>query len=132
MDLIDEIKQRLSKYPEARYKSGASSITVLPVSDEGFPVGLSVNLGGGFTVSFAGWHDDFHDGEEALNVFAFGLSDECRLREHRRGNFAHKWTVESKVEEEWIDYSTTGVLFFPFWKKARVCVLQNKVITRQQ
>ena len=30
---------------------------------------------------------------EALNVFARGLSNQYRLKEYMRGNFAYKWTV---------------------------------------
>src|SRR5262249_14251262 len=48
------------------------------------------------TVYFNGWHENFSDPSEALDCFVFGLSDECRLKEHRRGNVAYRWTVESK------------------------------------
>jgi hypothetical protein len=67
-----------------------SSISVLPSADNGFTVTLRVS-GEGYTVFFDGWHEDFNDQEEALNCFAFGLADECRLKESRRGGFAYKW-----------------------------------------
>ena len=131
MNLIDEIKARLSKYPNAEYESNASSISVLPSSDNGFTVGLNVNHGG-YTVFFDGWHEDFHDEEEALNCFALGLSDECRLRESRRGSFAYKWTVESKEDGEWMEHATTGLFLFPFWKSPEVRYLQNNLLSSEQ
>jgi hypothetical protein len=128
MSLIDEIKQRLAKYPAAHYFTSFNSITVLPLSDQGFTVELTVNGGDEYTVFFNGWHEDFQDSQEALNVFALGLSAECRLREYRRRGFAYKWTLESKEEGEWLKGSTTGLLLFPFWGKLDIQVLQNNLI----
>jgi len=131
MNLIDDIKTRLSRYPHIRYESDASSITVFPHSPDGFAVTLVVNDGNLYTISFEGWHEDF-EGEEALNVFAFGLSYECRLKEYRRGNFAYKWTVEYLDDEgQWREESTTGLLLFPFWKRSTVRYLQNNLLPRE-
>ena len=130
MPLIEEIKSKLSKYPAARYQSNTSSISVLPNSTDGFAVDIVVNGNNHYTVSFNGWHEDFEDEDEAKNVFAFGLSDECRLKECRRGSFAYKWTLESLEHGEWIEQSTTGLLIFPFWKKASVHYLQNNLLSR--
>lgn len=130
MNVIEEIKSRLSKYPDVRFTTDDCSITVLPDSAEGFHVTLTENSSDSFTVSFAGWHEDFADPKEALNVFAFGLSDECRLREYRRGEFAYKWTLESCEDGEWKAESTTALLLFPFWRKVEVRQLQNKSLIR--
>lgn len=132
MNLIEEIKSRLSKYPEVRFTSDDCSITVLPDAEEGFPVTLTENSSDSFTISFAGWHEDFTEAEEALNVFAFGLSNECRLREYRRGGFAYKWTLEAREDGEWKAESTTALLIFPFWKKVEVRQLQNKLFSRKE
>src|SRR5258707_14732169 len=72
MNAIDEIKTRLSKYPDIRFESNASSIRVSPLADDGFEVLLTVNRGG-YTVFFNGWHEEFIDQDDALNCFAFGL-----------------------------------------------------------
>lgn len=132
MDLIEEIKKRLGKYPDARFESDASSITVAPNSPNGFSVAVAVNPGNSYTVSFEGWHEEFEDQEEALNVFALGLSDECRLQEHRRGAFAYKWTMEYLEDGKWIEQSTTGLLLFPFWMKESVRYLQNHLLHRAE
>ncbi len=131
MNPIDEIMTRLRKYPDVKYESTASSITVLPSSDTGFNVSLEVGPSR-YTVSFNGWHEDFEDAFEALDCFAFGLSDECRLKEYRRGNAAYRWTVESKHNGQWVADSETGLFLFPFWKRAEVVYLQNNLILRDK
>ncbi len=128
MNPIEEIKTRLRKYPHIKYETSASSITVLPGSDKGFKVGFEGGPGH-YLVFFNGWHEEFTDADEALNCFVFGLSDECRLKEHRRGGFAYRWTVESKLKDEWVADSETGLLLFPFWKRAEVVYLQNNLIS---
>ena len=130
MDLIEDIKARLKKYPEVRYESDASSITVDPSSPDGFAATLVVNATDSYSISFEGWHEDFEDPEEALGIFALGLSDECRLKEYRRGNFAYKWTLEFLEDGRWEEQSTTGLLLFPFWMKKSVRYLQNNLLSR--
>lgn len=131
MSVIDDIKTRLAKYPDVRYEADASSITVFPTAPDGFSVDLTLNSGNSYTVSFDGWHEEFDDVDEALNIFALGLSDECRLRENRRGNFVYQWTVETLEDGRWQEQSTTGLLLFPFWMKRKIRYLQNKLLTRK-
>lgn len=88
MNPIEDIQTRLLKYPHVKYETASSSITVLPTSDTGFTVGFE-GVTGRYTVFFNGWHEEFTDAVEALECFAFGLSDQCRLKEHRRGRFAY-------------------------------------------
>jgi hypothetical protein len=128
MNPIEEIKTKLRKYPHVKYETAGSSITVLPTSDSGFTVGFEGSTGR-YTVFFNGWHEEFNDAAEALDCFAFGLSDECRLKEYRRGRFPYRWVVESKQNGEWVADSETGLFLFPFWKRAEVVYLQNNLIT---
>ena len=128
MNPIEEIKVRLQRYPNVKYESDASSISVLPTSDEGFTVEFVVTRGR-YTVSFNGWHENFNDVAEALDCFGFGLSDQCRLKESRRGNVAYRWAVESKENGQWVADSETGLLIFPYWKRLEVVYLQNRLIT---
>lgn len=131
MRAIEEIETKLKKYREVKYELDKTGISVFPASDEGFTLSLYEHERG-FTVSFAGWHEEFQDKDEALNCFAFGLSSGCRLKEIRRGSFAYKWTVESKENENRVEDSTTGLFFFPFWKKKEVRYLQNNLIISEQ
>lgn len=126
--LIEEIKSRLDKYAGVRYESDGSSITVFPNSDDGFEVNLTINNGDSYLVSFDAWHEEMDSENEAVNLFALGLSNECRLKEYRRGSYAYKWTSEFLEEGEWKEYSTTALLLFPFWMKSNVRYRQNDLI----
>ncbi len=125
---IDEIIIRLKKYPEAEFEVNAESITVNPKSENGFPVTLTDNENGNFTVAFDFWHEEFDNENDALNCFAFGLSKDCRLKLTKKGNRPIKWTVESYENGKWIEDSTTGLINLNFWKKSEFEFLQNDLI----
>lgn len=127
MNAIEEIKGKLQKYPDTRYEFGASHIRVLPASENGFSVELRTTRNH-YTIQYNGWHETFTDLEEAMNCFAFGLSTECRLKEYRRSRVAHKWTVEYREADRWIEDSTTGILVYPFWGKRQIRYLQNNLV----
>jgi hypothetical protein len=125
---IDEIVSRLKKYPEAEYELNAESITVSPTVENGFPVTLTDNRNGNYTVAFDFWHEEFDNENDALNCFAFGLSKDCRLKVTKKGNRPIKWTVESNVSGIWKEDSTTGLINLSFWKKSEIEFLQNDLI----
>lgn len=127
MDLIGELTRRLNSLPDARYESDSSSITVFPNNPDGFTVGVTINSDT-YTVFFNGWHEDFKSPDEAVDAFGFGLSDQCRLRESRRGSFTYRWTVESLEQGQWQEESTTALLIFPFWRRREVRYLQNNLL----
>ena len=111
-----------------RYESDGSSITVFADSDNGFDVNLTIDGGNSYMVSFDAWHEETESEDEALNLFALGLSNECRLKEYQRGKYSYKWTMELLEEGQWSEYSTTSLLLFPFWKKRSVRYLQNGLV----
>jgi hypothetical protein len=127
MPAIATIRQKLQRYPTLRYDESADSITVQPSSRDGFAVGL-LQRGAGFTVHFAGWHEEFVSETEALNCFAFGLSERCRLRVLSRGSFDYRWIVQHYRDGIWQDDSETGLLLFPFWLSRTQRYLQNHAI----
>lgn len=127
MNAIEQIKEKLRRYPHVTYEVGESSIAVSPTSNHGFTVSLEI-AGTEHIVFFNGWHENFQQPDEALDCFAFGLSNECRLKECRRGSFAYRWSVESKQDGQWVTDSETGLLLFPFWKPKEVHYLQNELI----
>ena len=88
LSAIGAILEKVRRYPQLRVENTASAITVHPESPDGFPARLDQHRKG-CTVSFAGWHEHFESDEEAkaLNCFAFGLSEQCRLRVLSRGSF---------------------------------------------
>ncbi len=83
-------------------------------------------------VGYDAWHELFADPEHALECFAFGLSSTCRLRVHSRGSFEYKWTVEVKHGEAWVEDSTTGLIFYPFWRREQIRYRCNTVINDEQ
>ena len=134
MNAIDEIKHRLQKYPQVESKIEGNRVSVLPLTESGFVVSLTDNAPD-YTVSFDVWHEEYEDAEKALDAFAFGLSEDCRLKVTLRGNFACVWTVEEKREGgewlscNWIGLSEVGLLAPPlFWIKKRYIYLQNDLI----
>jgi hypothetical protein len=127
MSAIACIVEKLKKYPELSFKLEANTIAVEPTSPDGFAVWLS-ERDGGYTVSFDGWHEEFESEEAALNCFAFGLSDKCRLKIEYRGDFPYRWSVEGANGDGWVTDSTTGLLFFPFWRRLRTVYRQNRVV----
>ncbi len=127
MPAIEIIHQKLQRYPHLRYDETLHSIIVHPASPDGFSVGC-YQQGEHYTISFAGWHEEFDSEAEALNCFAFGLSEECRLRVLSRGRWDYRWILQHLVDGAWQDESETGLIFFPFWLRRRERVLQNHAI----
>lgn len=127
MSAIACIVEKLKKYPELSYKLEINAVTVESTDRDGFAVWLSVR-DAGYTVGFEGWHEEFESEEAALNCFAFGLSDKCRLKIEFRGNFPYRWSVEGSTADGWVTDSTTGLLLFPFWRRRRTVYRQNRVL----
>jgi hypothetical protein len=130
--VIDQILERLKKYPQLSYRVAANSITIDAPSPTGFSVSLACGRSGlarySFTVSFDGWHEEFTSDADALNCVAFGLSDQCRLKVYRRCKIEYRWTVEYPDGDEWREDSTTSLLVFPFWRRREINYRQNHVI----
>jgi hypothetical protein len=125
-DTIDIIRRKLAKYPQARFVETGHSITVLPSDERGFEVGLA-KRDGRMTVYFDGWHEELDDQDQALNCFALGLSPACRLRVEVRGHMRCKWVMEYRVDEQWYEDSTVGLLLLPFWRRPKTIYLQNQL-----
>lgn len=124
--ILDEIVKRIAKRPNIKYKREAKSLSILP-EDAGFEVRIDVKPYT-FIVSFKGWHEEFTKESDALNCFAFGLSNECRLQIEMRGSSEVRWTVQSLQGETWLDDSYSALMFFPFWRKRSVVHLRNHFI----
>ncbi len=127
MDPIAEIRAKFEKYPNAEYQAGEDWIRYEPDSESGFPVELRIGAGE-FIVYYDFWHEHFQDVKEALDCFAFGLSDMCRLKIISRGGRPHKWILESYQRGDWIPDSTTGHLLFAFWRAPEIEYRHNALI----
>jgi hypothetical protein len=132
MSVIEKIVNKLRKYPSSRYSRVGNTITVEATDGDGFSVWLTEKKPG-YTVGYDGWHDEFEDEEDALAAFAFGLSDDCRLKVIRRGDSYCAWIVEGKDDEgRWIGDSKTGLLITSFWRKKSIIYRQNRLITNSE
>lgn len=127
MTIFDQIVERLRAYPEVQYVREDSSLTVLPQSADGFRVSLE-GSGSEWIVSFDGWHEHFNDETEALNCFAFGLSEECRVRVTSRLGRDHRWVVEALEDDAWTLLGETGLLMPLFFLPKKERLLQNHII----
>ena len=124
-DPIAELKSRLDDMPGLRYTAGPGSVAVEPGSGDGFPVSVFAD-DRGYVVSFHGWHEHFTDAESAVDCFLFGLTDRARLKVSSRCGVDYKWTLEYRRDGQWVEDSTTGRLFFPFWCRRTTRYLRNR------
>jgi hypothetical protein len=124
---IEEVADRLARYPAARYTIEGNRIRVDPADADGFAVTLEEGPTE-FVVHFDGWHEHFADRSGALACFAYGLSDRCRLAVLYRGATPVRWTVEALDGGVWRRDSTTGLLLQPFWRRGRLVHLQNRLL----
>ncbi len=132
MDVIEKIKKKLENYPELSFSETESDITVLPNDPSGFEVNLWKD-DKEIIVSFEGWHEHFgrSDEEEALNCFAFGLSDHCRLSVFSKGGKDYRWTLHTiDLDTKKWQFSGTTMVFrlIKFWKKKQIRHLQNSIV----
>jgi hypothetical protein len=130
MTVIEEIKAKLSKYPDIRYEEENDYIVVVPSTAEGFEIGLTV-VDAEYKVNFEGWYERFDQEAEALDYFVWGLTNACRLKEYRCGGVAYRWTLETKDKSEWKRVGTVSLFFYPFWKEKEIRYRQNNLITGQ-
>lgn len=122
MGPIEIIKDKLKKYPYVKFVETEDSITILPVDEDGFEIALYVGDEKShepYKVHFNGWHEDFDDSSQALECLAFGLSDECRLKEYSRGGNPYRWTIEHSQDGAWHEDSTTSLLSCLSGEKAK-------------
>ncbi len=124
-DIIEQLASLLSRHKVTPYRAEGSSISVPPASPDGFCVTFEAHPPNEYWVWFEGWHEVFSDPEEAIRCFMFGLSEDCRLVEERRGTSPYRWTVQKKEGNDWATISVTGLLVFPFWKRKSVRYLHN-------
>jgi hypothetical protein len=135
LPIIEQLSQKLAKFPSARFESDSSSITFFPNTDDGFIVRLVVEqtpVGAKYTVFYNGCHEEFTHWRTAMEIFGFGLSTGCRLREYSRYGKPYCWVVEVQHEDniwrpDWETTAWTGP-FWQIWCSPQVRLLQNCLI----
>ena len=122
----EAILAKLANYTGHEVDVGDDHIVVSCGNPESFDVSIYAT-GDEFQVGFDGWHEHFDAEEDALNCFAFGLSKECRLKVVKRGNMECSWTAQALQDGTWVDDTTTGLIFVPFWRPKQVEYRQNTI-----
>lgn len=134
--IIEEIREKMTKFPEAHIEHNASSITYHPSSPDGFTVRLTVEIDAGweeYTVYYNGSHEEFTHRATAIQAFGFGLSTGCRLREYVRSGHPVRWVVDTwsterhRWEADW-DVVRWFLAFALFWRRPTMRYLQNRLI----
>ncbi len=137
MGAIERIVARLRRMDDVRWELEGRTVRVLPSDCHGFEVALTEHRpdagDDAWTVCFDGWHQHFRSEREALECFAFGLTDACRLICWSRDGRHCRWTVEAKTDDGWIEGSTTGMLLFPLMSLSSVekRTLQNAFVSME-
>ena len=125
MTIIERAVEVLQGFPRVSYEVTPGGVSVPARDEDGFSVFL-VASGERISIWFdEGWHQEFAGQEQALRCFRQGLSGEVRLRVDSRGDYRHRWTTQVLRDDAWADVSTTGLLFFPFWRAKRTSYLRN-------
>src|SRR5690349_7047830 len=96
--IVDQIREKMARFPQARVEHNASSITYFPSDPEGFVVRLTVEEERGlerYTVWYNGSHEEFSHSGAAIRAFGFGLSTGCRLREYSLSGRPFRWVVDA-------------------------------------
>jgi hypothetical protein len=127
MEWQETLLAKLKRYSGFNLKVEPSGVSVSCRNPDSFRVAIFEEKRG-FRVDFDGWHEEFKSVDLALNCFAFGLTKECRLKVVTRRRFDCSWTVQSQRNENWVDDSTVGLFFTPFWQKSRVIYRHNMLI----
>jgi hypothetical protein len=134
--ILDEIEQRLTRYPQARVRRTISSISCLPLEPNGFLVILKViKLHGRehYRVFYGASQRETTHRRAAVLEFGFGLSNGCRLKEYSRGGRAYRWVVElqSITKQSWDpdwDYMPFSRDLLAFWRRPTIRYFQNHLI----
>jgi hypothetical protein len=134
--ILDEIENRLARYPEARVKRDLSSISCLPSNPGGFMVTLRVARISGiecYSVFYKDSQVETTARKAAVIEFGFALSNGSRLKEYLRRGTVYRSTVEIwdiyegrwKPDREFIRWSSA---LWQFWYRPTIRYLQNRLI----
>jgi len=123
--MFEDIVAELGK-TQAEYRLAENRLRVSPNRPDGFETVIRRAGDEGYEVYLDDWHEFFESYEEASRCFLFALSGRCRIKRMLKGTFPFRWTLEALTGSQlWEEESTTGLLFYPFWRRTKVTHLQN-------
>jgi hypothetical protein len=132
--IVEEVRERIARYPHAEIQHDETSIIYYPSNDDGFIVRLLVQAEDDrecYSVYYGGCRQEELDRKGSGVTFGLGLSNGCRLREFSRDSETYHWITDIEGYRGWRPYWEDWRLcpaFWRFWRRAKVQVLQNKLI----
>src|SRR5438874_13740503 len=120
-DLIALFAQR----PTIKFTLERDLLRVLPHTSDEYEAVIRQARTGEYTVWLDSWHEEFQEYPPARDCFLFGLSDRCRIKVFKKASFRFRWVLEYRNGAEWIEDSSTMLLFYPFWRKTTFQYLTN-------
>jgi len=126
-DPIALIQARLRKFPQARYDASRHGVVVFPVDASGFTVRFR-EFGGHFRIECDGWRGEFNELDPALECFFAALGPASRLLVRLRGRWPQGWQLQLSKDGHWVALHESIRLIFPFWLRADLVYLQNRLL----
>lgn len=131
MSILEFAEAILKRFPELSYEVGENQITVARPNDRGFSVWfLNYGSHSKYEVGFDRVWMPIEDAYEAINCFAWALTDRCLLRTEKQGDNAISWAPGCIYGDEWRGLGPEFRKYpsLSFWKRKTVEYLQNEVI----
>jgi len=126
MKTTEKIKKLIDRIPDLNFEESKNYFSILPSDKKGFKVWMSIK-DKYMTVGYDGWHEEFDIENDAIRCFIYGLTNKCRLKVFKRGKVVYKWIMQAFEDDQWLDFSSTIILFVPFWRKKEIIFLQNNI-----
>lgn len=130
LPLITELRERLLNFG-VPHDTTDTSLTVAAVSSDHYEVDVTIADSEAVVTLGRGWHEHFvvpADSGPVQQLVLLALTEAARLKVTSRGESEHAWTLETRVDGVWGRAGTTGLLFFPFWRRKRQRYLCNRYI----
>ena len=128
--LITELSERLSSFG-VPHDATDTTLTVTAVGPDHYEVDVTITGSEAVVTLGRGWHEHFAvpaDSGPVQQLVMLALTEAARLKVTSCGESEHAWTLETRVEGVWGRAGTTGLLFFPFWRRKRQRYLCNRYI----
>jgi hypothetical protein len=132
-ELLHMLETRIARHSVLKWQKTATSLRIEAINTTGFTVTLwKTDDGWGVALGDHGFHEHFDEpDDDPLEFIAWCYSGLSRLREIRYGTVVGRTVLERLEGDEYHVVSTTGLIFFPFWRKRSESLLQNPILLQQ-
>jgi len=124
---LNLIKNKLKNFNNISYNTEDNILTVFPKKNTGFTVSFVIT-DKKYYVYYDVWNVEFKNINDAIDCFAFGLTNQCRLKVKSRGSKDYKWVLEYNDKGDWKEYSYTSVINLNLFGQKNTRYLTNDII----